>query len=41
MHFHVFVVGYRGGQTQDVLAAIGVETVEENGVGCTVFAGKL
>jgi hypothetical protein len=41
VNFHVLVIGYRSGQAEDVLAAIGVEAVKENGIRRTVFAGQL
>jgi hypothetical protein len=41
MYFHVLVVGYGSGQAEDVLAAVGVETIEEDGVGGAVFASQL
>ncbi len=39
VHFHVFVVGDGLDEAEDVLAAVGVEAIEENGVGSAVFAG--
>jgi hypothetical protein len=35
----VLVVGDRLDETEDVLAAVGVEALEENGVGRAVFTG--
>src|SRR6266404_4084344 len=40
VHFHVFVVGDGLDEAEDVLAAVGVEAIEENGVGSAVFAGE-
>jgi hypothetical protein len=37
--FHVLVVGDGIDETENVFAAIGVETIEKDGVGCAVFAG--
>jgi hypothetical protein len=41
MHFHVLVVGDGVDEAEDVLAAVGVKAIEENGVGSAVFAGQL